>query len=125
MKIPTEKKQALRDAIDQLGEVTYDSSISSDSDIDSQIKNRACYLNDMARIRRLQNARSDIFDEYAKAFDMTDIEIPQVPAMPVTLLSVQLDNEAEALLKEANEKEGQFFDIFFPQKDDSNNDISE
>ena len=115
MKISTQKKEALRKAIDQLGEVTYDSSISTDSDIDSQIKNRACYINDMARIQKLQNARSDIFDEYAKAFDLTDIELPQVTEIPVTLLSVQLDSEAEALLKEANEKEGQFLDKFFPQ----------
>ena len=113
VKISDQKKQALRNAIDQLGKVTFVRSIIFDSEVNSLLQNRACYINDMARIQRLQNARSEIFDEYTEIFNTTDIDLTQVLYTPVTILSVELDKEAEALLKEASIIETQFLKQFF------------
>ena len=113
VKISDQKKQALRNAIDQLGKVTFVRSIIFDSEVNSLLQNRACYINDMARIQRLQNARSEILDEYTEIFNTTDIDLTQVLYTPVTILSVELDKEAEALLKEASIIETQFLKQFF------------
>lgn len=113
MKISPEKLDALREAITQLGNVTFDRFLKSDASAEAILNNRSCYYADIERIRRLQDARSAILDEYEKAFDTSDIPNVDMHLLPTTILEVQLDVDVEMLLKEASEAESKFFAQFF------------
>ena len=113
MKISADKLNALKVAISKLGDVTFDKTIDAEAGIEAIMNNRSCYYSDMARIKALQNARSAILDEYEKAFDASNIGMPVTQVYPVTVLEVQLDQEAEDLLKVANEAESRFLNQLF------------
>lgn len=113
MKISEDKLNALKVAISRLGVATFDKTIDVETGIEAIMNNLSCYFSDMARIKALQNARSAIFDEYEKAFDTSNIDLPDTQVYPVTVLEVQLDQEAEELLKVANEAESRFLNQLF------------